>query len=65
MVGQSVFTSILNDYCGKNYSFIRGEEKKQLTQREDLKALESWPSKNCVSVVDDIVVIKLGEEGEN
>lgn len=65
MVGQSVFTSSLNDYCGKNYSFISGEEKKQLTQREDLKALESWPSKNCVSVVDDIVVIKLGEEGEN
>ena len=64
-VGQSVFTSSLNDYCGKNYSFISGAEKKQITQREDVKAMESWPSRNCVRVVDDIVIVKLGAEGEN
>lgn len=63
-VGQSVFTSSLNDYCGKNYGFVSGDEKRQITQRDDIKAMENWPSKRCVKIVDDIVVIKLGAEGE-
>ncbi len=65
IVGQSVLVSALNDYCGKDYKFVSGDEKKELTQREDIKSMETWPSRDCVSVVDDIVIIKLGTEGEN
>jgi len=61
IVGQSVLTSTLNDYCNKNYKFVSGEEKRQLSQREDVKAMEKWPQKNCVAIVDDTIIIKLGK----
>jgi hypothetical protein len=64
-VGQSVLTSSLNDYCNKNYKFVYGNEKKEISKREDIKSLEKWPSKNCIAVIDDVVVIKLGTEGVN
>ncbi len=63
-VGQSVLCSALNDYCEKNYKFISGEEKKALAQREEVKAMDKWPARNCVAVIDDTVIIKLGTEGE-
>ena len=64
-VGQSVLCSALNDYCNKNYKFVSGEEKKNLIQKEDIKSMEKWPSKDCLAIVDDTIVIKLGAEGEN
>jgi len=64
-VAQSVLCSTINDYCEKNYSFVSGEEKKRICQREDVKAMGKWPSKDCISVIDDTIVIKLGTEGEN
>lgn len=63
MVAQSVLCSALNDYCGKNYEFVSGKEKKILIEREDVKSMSKWPQKDCVAVIGDIVVIKL--EGEN
>lgn len=63
-VGQSVFTSALNDYCDKNYKFMSGDEKKSFMKRDDIKLMEKWPAANCVMVVDNIVVVKLGTEGE-
>ncbi len=63
-VGQSVFCSAVNDYCGKNYEFVSGKEKKKITQREDVKSMGKWPSEDCVAIIDDTVVIKLGTEGE-
>ncbi len=64
-VGQSVFCSTINDYCGKNYKFVSGEEKKALALREEVKRLGKWPEKNCVAVVDGTIIIKLNSEGEN
>ena len=64
-VGQSVLCSALNDYCDKNYEFVSGKEKQTITQRDDVKTMGTWPSKDCVYVADDIIVIKLGQEGEN
>ena len=64
-VGQSVLCSALNDYCGKNYEFVSGEEKIKITQREDVKSMKKWPQMDCVTIVDDTVVIKFGTEGEN
>ena len=63
-VGQSVLASSLNDYCDKNYTFVSGEEKKKLAQRADVKAMGKWPSKDCVAVIDDTIIIKLSTEGE-
>lgn len=63
-VGQSVLSSALRDYCEKDYNFISGEEKQELTQREYVKAMGIWPDKTCVAVIGDTVVIKLGLEGE-
>ncbi len=63
-VGQSVLTSALNDYCEKDYEFISGEEKRMLLKREDIKTMETWPEKDCIKVIDNIVVIKLGAEGD-
>ena len=64
-VGQSVLCSALSDYCEKDYEFISGEEKKNLVQREDVRAMEKWPANDCVAIVDDTVIIKLGTEGED
>ena len=63
-VGQSVLCSAINDYCEKNYKFVSGKEKENLSQREDVKSMGVWPSKDCISIVDDVIVIKLGTEGE-
>ena len=65
VVGQSVLTSALNDYCGKNFAFISGDQKTEMLKKEEIKSMEKWPAKNCVAIVDDIIVIKLGTEGEN
>ena len=63
-VGQSVLCSAINDYCEKNYKFVSGEEKKKISARDDVKAMKKWPSQECVTVIDDTIVIKLGTEGE-
>ena len=64
-VGQSVLCSAINDYCDKNYGFVSGEEKKAFLQKEEVKSMAMWPSKGCVALIDDTIVIKLGTEGEN
>ena len=62
-VEQSVLCSALNDYCGKNYSFIAGAEKEALLQKIDKKALAIWPEKDAVFLLDQVIVISLGNEG--
>ena len=61
-VGQSVFCSALNDYCGKDYVFVHGEEKEKLAQTDNVSSLEKWPSRNCIAIVDNIIIIKFGSE---
>lgn len=64
MVGQSVLCSALSDYCEKNYTFVIGEEKRLLAQREEIRSMGTWPAGDCVTVVGDTVVIRLGAETE-
>ena len=61
IVGQSVLCSALNDYCGKNYSFVFGEEKEALLKSREVKKMKCWPSKESVKVKDGIIIVKLGE----
>jgi hypothetical protein len=63
-VGQSVLCSALCDYCEKDYDFVFGEEKRELAQTEAVRALNKWPAKDCIVVIDNTIVIKLGTEGE-
>ncbi len=63
-VGQSVLCSALNDYCYKRYAFVSGKEKERLAQSAEVKAMPTWPQAGCVQVMDNVVVIKLGTEGE-
>ena len=48
----------------KKIMTIYGEEKKQLLQRDEVKSMGEWPAKDCVAVIDNIIVIKLGTEGD-
>lgn len=64
VVAQSVLSSALNDYCSKNYVFLKGDEKKAFLQKDVVKAMGEWPAKDSVAIVDDTVVIKLSTEGE-
>ena len=63
-VGQSVLCSALTDYCEKDYKFVSGKEKQKLMQTDEVKAMPVWPADGCVKVIDDTVIIRLGEEGE-
>lgn len=60
-VGQSVLCSALNDYCGKDYKFVRGKEKTRLLQEIDMDDLDNWPAKQSIAVINDVVVIKLSD----
>lgn len=64
VVGQSVLCSALNDYCGKEYSFVFGERKQKLLKNSAVEEMDYWPKKNSVAVVDNVIVIKLGAESE-
>lgn len=59
--GQSVLCSAINDYCGKSYKFLSGAEKKALVENEKVAGLENWPNKNSIAIIDNVVVIKLGD----
>lgn len=60
IVGQSVLCSALNDYCGKDYKFLAGKEKQQLIDKLEENSLGIWPDKNSIKIVDNVIVIKLG-----
>ena len=62
VVGQSVLCSALNDYCGKNYSFLAGLEKSMLLEELDIENIGVWPASDSIFVVDKVIVIRLGKE---
>ena len=62
IVGQSVLCSALNDYCGTDYKFIFGEEKKALIERVQAEGIGVWPAADSIVIVDNVIVIKLGNE---
>lgn len=61
IVGQSVLCSALNDYCGKNYRFVSGEEKTAVLEKVDKNNLGNWPENNSIMIIDDVIVLKLGD----
>ena len=62
IVNQSVLCSALNDYCGKSYNFVQGDEKEALLAALDVDGIGIWPSSGSVTVYDNVVVIRLGKE---
>ena len=63
IIGQSVVCSALNDYCGKDYDFVSGEEKAALLEKSSTGHTAVWPAAGSVFVIDDVIVIRLGDEG--
>ncbi len=61
-VGQSVLSSALKDYCEKDYEFLYGEEKEKVSKLDAVKNMPRWPLAGCIAVVDNIVVVKLGDK---
>ena len=61
IAGQSVLCSALNDYCGTQYEFLAGEEKLDLLAQVDLAQLKVWPETGCITVIDDVIVLRLSE----
>jgi hypothetical protein len=61
IVGQSVLCAALNDYCNKEYKFISGEEKQKLLSKIDNDSLSNWPDKNSIQIIENVIVIKLGD----
>ena len=49
------------DYWGKNYKFISGEEKQKLLSKIDNDSLSNWPDKNSIQIIENVIVIKLGD----
>ena len=62
IVGQSVLCSALNDYCGTNYQFVAGEEKRALLEKLQLEKVGVWPASDSIFVADGTIVISLGKE---
>ena len=62
VVGQSVLCSALNDYCGKNYTIVSGEEKTALLDRIDAEKMGIWPEKDSILIEDNVIIIRLGNE---
>lgn len=60
VVGQSVFCSAINDYCGKDYKFLAGEEKSALLEKIDLEQMGIWPQNDSILIFDNVIVIRLG-----
>ena len=61
LVGQSVLCSALNDYCGTSYTFVSGEEKQALLAKAELAGMDHWPKKDSIRIIDNVIVIKLGD----
>ena len=61
-VGQSVLCSALNDYCGTDYTFLAGEEKKALMEKVGAEEMGIWPADDSIRVSDGVIVIRLGSE---
>ena len=61
VVRQSVVCSAINDYCGKNYRFLAGQEKAELLKEIDEEKINIWPKKDSVIVIDNVIVIKLSK----
>lgn len=62
IVGQSVLCSALNDYCGKEYKFVCGEQKASLLERIDAEAMGVWPQKDSILVIENVIIIRLDDE---
>jgi len=53
--------SILNELYAFEYSFTPEEKCIELEQSDEVIAMQSWPSREAFKVIDNVLVIKLGE----
>lgn len=61
-VHQSVLTSALKDYCDISLEFLAGKEAAEMKGTDTVKNMPCWPKNGSVEILDDTVIVKLGEE---
>lgn len=52
--------AMLDDYSGLTFMEIEDEIKKELVFSEEFEAMPSWPESGSVRIIDQVMVIKLG-----
>lgn len=51
----------LVNYCGLDLAFVEDEELLEIQENELTKELKCWPANNCMTIIDDTLVIKLSD----
>lgn len=54
------YQAMLSQYCDLSYDLLADEEQERLLANEALLSLPIWPQDGCISIVDDILVIRMG-----
>lgn len=55
------YQSMLAEYCGLHYELLSEAERDRLLESEAVRTLTAWPQENCITVIDDILVIRMGD----
>ena len=58
-VNQSVITTTINDYAGKNYVFATRAERLRLAKDPRVLRMPFWPAPGSIAVVDKYLVLRL------
>lgn len=58
---QEQIVAMLRDYCGLSYEGVTEEEKEQILWKEEYQTMQAWPKESCAKMIDDILVLRLGE----
>ncbi|AIY06213.1 hypothetical protein Plano_2248 [Planococcus sp. PAMC 21323] len=53
------YNHIMQNHFGVTYKFASEQEYKDITASKEYANMESWPAKNAIRVINDILVVKL------
>ena len=53
------FVTFANNYLGRDYKSCSQEQKDDILKDLQFEELEAYPSKNCVKVINEVIVVKL------
>lgn len=56
------YQSMLENHFGLSYELVDSEEYEDLIKSSGYTTMDSWPAADSVRVIDDTIVIKLGEQ---
>ncbi len=58
--------SFMQNVLSQEYVYVEDKMAKELEEKEAVRSMPCWPSRECMTLVEDVLVIKLGEiDSEN